>query len=1168
MRVFPSKLALLALVAFAAPIAGAQPANHPDSLWQQATLYRDEWGVPHVYADNLRAMAFALGYAQAEDHLEPMLLAYRAAEGRLSQLYGEAFAASDALALQLGHGDLAREVYGNADPITRELCEGFALGVNTWLLEHFDSAPPWAEGANPADVLALLHAYLMSHAPFDLPGAYRRPPGTTTANAWATAPSRSPDGTAMLVMNPHADYTDVFQWYEVHLVAPGLDVYGATLFGLPMVLQGFNQNLGWALAPNDPDFADIYTDFTPQTQRNPNSVMRQSGPSASFLMQLQALEQSKPLYVRTMEGLEEQRVPRLITPQGVLITPPTGSVQFASAQTRRRGGSYIYRIGGHGQFGALRQLYEMAAASNLADFRRALERRQLPCFHVVYADADGQLFYTYNVTMGDKTAFPRAPFTASAWDAPVAASDPAYDWGPTLPLASLPSLLNPASGYVQACGTPPWGVTDAPGFSPADWPAWLARDVDTPRAKRVRRLLGEGPRTFEEHQAMLHDTVAPFASDAVPALLDAADAHPDFVLNAHPDLPAVMDTLRQWDYRAEPDSTAMTFFHVWWSSFKVHWPQALPAGASFYDAFNPGDPGVQQHALQSAAEAARLLRNQFQTISVPWGDVHKIRRGDRVEGLGGATSGGPLFVTTDQYFNEEGWPVTGGSAFGMVVAFGDVPRAVSYVPFGASERFDSRHFDDQLELLLTRRYKVVRYLREDVERYAQGAMGRRFTLRAPQFDAAVRINAGAPVLVALEVDERLPYPAPAGTATFGPVFEPKLLAGIGPVDAEFSVVVPEAMADEARLPEIALYGHHPQHGWYRAPQQTWDVATRTLHARVGELRAYTLFGPLDARGDGAVEQQPLRNIVPKPDDYTPLMARRSDNMTPPATSRILVESTRPPITHGGADVEAAVAPTTSGAFPATTAPSGPLLMPEQSAPRFGATDVDASPGSAAVAEMVSNRPDFEPTEIAALEAPAAAAPVETSTAAPIAAEDLPDPTKSASGVIWSSVPPSALREEGHQNANRLFLAPEGAVASSLEVGTKLLLRPPVPGGVFNVTTRKPIRAQVVVSDRAPAPPPDGLVPFSYIFSIEYDPRVPGATAVSMTVPPVACAPERRSELRLFTFDEDNGWQPAQEPRVNVQTGNYTALDLALRSYAVLGPADAQLQAPPPLRTQN
>ncbi|MEX2016405.1 MAG: penicillin acylase family protein, partial [Candidatus Hydrogenedentales bacterium] len=203
--------------ALAAPPAGAQSADHPDLLWQQATLYRDEWGVPHVYADNLRAMSFALGYAQAEDHLEPMLLAYRAAEGRLSELYGEAFVASDTLAIQLGHGDLARAVYDNADPITRELCEGFALGVNTWLLEHYDTAPPWAEGVNATDVLALLHAYLMSHAPFDLPGAYRRPPGTPSANAWATAPSRSPEGVAMLVMNPHSDYNDVFRWYEMHL---------------------------------------------------------------------------------------------------------------------------------------------------------------------------------------------------------------------------------------------------------------------------------------------------------------------------------------------------------------------------------------------------------------------------------------------------------------------------------------------------------------------------------------------------------------------------------------------------------------------------------------------------------------------------------------------------------------------------------------------------------------------------------------------------------------------------------------------------------------------------------------------------------------------------------------------------------------------------------------
>ena len=100
-------------VLFALALSGAVCAqNSPDpadAFWQQAVLYRDEWGVPHIYADNKRAMAFAFGYAQAEDHLEAMLLAYRMANGRAAEVLGEASAASDELAIRLAHAELAYE---------------------------------------------------------------------------------------------------------------------------------------------------------------------------------------------------------------------------------------------------------------------------------------------------------------------------------------------------------------------------------------------------------------------------------------------------------------------------------------------------------------------------------------------------------------------------------------------------------------------------------------------------------------------------------------------------------------------------------------------------------------------------------------------------------------------------------------------------------------------------------------------------------------------------------------------------------------------------------------------------------------------------------------------------------------------------------------------------
>ena len=82
---YSTRVALLVAIA---GIAFAQVPPNPAVLWEQATTYRDEWGVPNIQAENLVAMSFAFGYAQAEDHIEGMLSVLRG-ERRAAEVYGE-----------------------------------------------------------------------------------------------------------------------------------------------------------------------------------------------------------------------------------------------------------------------------------------------------------------------------------------------------------------------------------------------------------------------------------------------------------------------------------------------------------------------------------------------------------------------------------------------------------------------------------------------------------------------------------------------------------------------------------------------------------------------------------------------------------------------------------------------------------------------------------------------------------------------------------------------------------------------------------------------------------------------------------------------------------------------------------------------------------------------
>src|SRR5216684_4862603 len=59
-----------------------------DPLSKQVTIYRDNYGVPHIVGETEEATFFGYGYAQAEDHLERMMLQYRDAQGRRTEIQG------------------------------------------------------------------------------------------------------------------------------------------------------------------------------------------------------------------------------------------------------------------------------------------------------------------------------------------------------------------------------------------------------------------------------------------------------------------------------------------------------------------------------------------------------------------------------------------------------------------------------------------------------------------------------------------------------------------------------------------------------------------------------------------------------------------------------------------------------------------------------------------------------------------------------------------------------------------------------------------------------------------------------------------------------------------------------------------------------------------------
>jgi acyl-homoserine lactone acylase PvdQ len=106
------------------------------------TVYRDTFGIPHIYADSDDSAAFGTGYATAEDRLWHADILRRAARGRLSEILGRDFLASDkemrrdtysANELRMMFADLAKG--SPSEEKLHDMLQAYSDGINAYIGE-------------------------------------------------------------------------------------------------------------------------------------------------------------------------------------------------------------------------------------------------------------------------------------------------------------------------------------------------------------------------------------------------------------------------------------------------------------------------------------------------------------------------------------------------------------------------------------------------------------------------------------------------------------------------------------------------------------------------------------------------------------------------------------------------------------------------------------------------------------------------------------------------------------------------------------------------------------------------------------------------------------------------------------------------------------------------
>jgi len=513
------------------------------ALARTVTIYRDTYGVPHVFGRTDASTVFGFAYAQAEDNFWRVEENFILALGRASELYGEKTLDEDRLNRALEIPRLAREEYARMDRQMRLLCDSFAAGFNYYLARHPEVRPRLLTKIEPWYTLAFIR-YNYYQNGFARDPSLRRIGLQTAAidnnlkehtgsNGWVIGPSKSATGHAMLFINPHLPFFGPGQVYEGHVHSDeGWNFTGYTRFGFPLPYVGHNENGGWVSTDNAADLTDVYV----ETFDDPARPLAYKYGQGYRL----ATEHVEEIKVKTAAGLETRKFTMRKTHHGPIVAARDGKL-------------LSLRMAKFESDGWLREWYDMTRAKSLAALKRTMAPLNMLFGNMMYADARGNTWYLYN------GAVPRRD-PRFDWTKPVDGSDPATEWQGYHTIDELPQLTNPKTGWMQNCNTSPFLLTSEGNPDPKQFPKYMVQEGDNPRGAISREILSnKATFTFDEWRRVAFDTRVMNAGKRLPGLLAALKEK----AGGNSRLAEVYVVLAQWNQRSSNDSVAMTLFSLW-----------------------------------------------------------------------------------------------------------------------------------------------------------------------------------------------------------------------------------------------------------------------------------------------------------------------------------------------------------------------------------------------------------------------------------------------------------------------------------------------------------------------------------------------------------------------------------------------------------------------------
>jgi penicillin amidase len=563
------------------------------------------------------------------------------------------------------------------------------------------------------------------------------------SNSWVVSGEHTATGSPMLANDPHLGLAAPSIWAQVglHCDAVGdacpFDVTGFSFAGFPGVIIGHNPGLAWGITNLGADVTDFFVERTQDDTYQVDGTWN---------------EMTTRTEVIKVAGADDVTLEVRSTGHGPIISdvldvaPVTGTpTEVVDGVLRAGGGGYEVALG----WTALTPgrtadaIFAMNTAADAEDIAAAARLFEVPSQNIVFATTDGHIGYQAPGTIPVRGVVEGPMPSDGTWPRP--GWDSAYDWQGTVDPATMPSVLDPAEGFIVAANQ---------AVAPAGAGPYLTSDWDYGfRSQRIRTLLEEQiaagtPFTVDDMERIQGDTDNPFARLLVPVLLEQR-LTTGFERGGQ-------DLLRDWDYSQDADSPAAAYFSAVWAEMLAltfddelseeaaadgsdRWLEVVrtrlddPMSSWWDDRRTANVVETRDSILQQALVNARselTVRLGSDPSDWRWGSLHTldlehpVLGGESVPGIVRGfvnpptleMSGGAAIVDATSWDASTGsFEVTAGPSMRAVVDLADLDASTWVVVTGTSGHPASSHYEDQLSTWAAGDSYTWRSSREAVE---------------------------------------------------------------------------------------------------------------------------------------------------------------------------------------------------------------------------------------------------------------------------------------------------------------------------------------------------------------------------------------------------------------------------------------------------------------------